>query len=91
MLHTLPMPTDLKVINAQEEHAIAEWQRRYPDHWLLLEITREDESEPISGRLVAVARHDISLVPLWQEQGRQGKITALVYGESTTAGPSVVA
>ena len=91
MLQTLPTPTDLKVINAGEESAITEWQQLYPDHWLLLEVTQEDEGEPMSGRLVAVAPHDMSLVPLWREQSQQGKITALVYGDSSAAGPSVVA
>ena len=45
----------------------------------------------IAGRLVAVAIHDTILVPLWREQAQQEKITALVYGHSTEAGPSVVA
>jgi len=91
MLHTLPTPTDIKMISAQEERPIAEWQQLYPDRWLLLEVTQEDEGEPMSGRLVAVALHDMSLVPLWREHFRQGKITALVYGDSTEAGPAVVA
>ncbi len=91
MLQTLPTQPAPQVINAPEECAIAEWQQLYPDRWLLLEITQEDEGEPIAGRLVAVAIHDTTLVPLWREQAQQGKITALVYGHSTAAGPSVVA
>ena len=91
MLHTLPTPTDIKMISAREERPIAEWQQLYPDRWLLLEVTQENEGEPMSGRLVAMAPHDMSLVPLWREQCQQGKITALVYGDSTEAGPAVIA
>jgi hypothetical protein len=31
MLHTLPTPTDVKMISAREERPIAEWQQLYPD------------------------------------------------------------
>lgn len=91
MVQTLPTQPKPQVINALEERSIAEWQQLYPDRWLLLEVTQEDESEPIAGRLVAVAPHDMILVPLWQERAQQGKITALLYGHTTEAGPTVVA
>ena len=91
MVQTVSTQTEPKVINVSEERAIAEWQQLYPDQWLLLEVTQEDEDEPIGGRLVAVASHDMSLVPLWREYSQQGKTTALVYGDATEAGPSVVA
>jgi hypothetical protein len=38
-----------------------------------------------------VAPEDITLVPLWQECGQQGKITAMLHGVYTEAGPTVVA
>jgi hypothetical protein len=79
------------MINAQEERAIAEWQHLYPDCWLLLEVTQEEEDEPLAGRLIAVDSHDANLVALWQEQVRQGKITAMVHGRYTADGPIVVA
>jgi hypothetical protein len=80
-----------KVINAQEERPLAEWQQLYPDLWLLLEVTAEADGEPCKGRLIAVAQEDTDLVSLWQECGRQGKITAMLHGVYTEAGPTVVA
>lgn len=91
MVQTVSTQTEPKVINAPEERAIAEWQQLYPDQWLLLDVTQEDEGEPVGARLVAVALHDMSLVPLWREHAQQGKTTALVYGDATEIGPSVVA
>jgi len=66
-------------------------QERYPDRWLLVEVTGEEDGEPHTGRLLAVAATDMALVPLWQAYTRQGKIMALLYGHSTVAGPTVVA
>lgn len=91
MFQAFPTHTTPQIINAPEERPIAEWQEHYPDCWLLLEVTQEDEGEPLAGRLLAVASEDMALVSLWQEQARHGKITALVYGRSTEAGPTVVA
>jgi hypothetical protein len=80
-----------QVIQTQEERSLAEWQQCYPDLWLLLEVTREEEREPLAGRLIAVAPDDMALVDLWQEYKRQGKITAMLHGRYTDAGPTVVA
>jgi len=91
MLQVLTTQTDLHLMNAPEERSIAVWQQRYPDRWLLLEITQEEDGEPRAGRLLTVAAEDISLVPLWQARARQGKITAMLFGHSPEAGPTVVA
>jgi hypothetical protein len=56
-----------------------------------VEVTGEEDGEPLTGRLLAVAATDMALVPLWQAHTQQGKIMALVYGRSTAAGPTVVA
>ena len=91
MLQVWTTQTEPEMINALEERALAVWQELYPDCWLLLEVTQEEDGEPLAGRLIAVASADMTLVPLWQEQTRQGKIIALLYGRSTEAGPTVVA
>jgi hypothetical protein len=57
----------------------------------LVEITGEEDGEPLAGRLLAVASTDMALEPLWQAHTQQGKIMALLYGRSTEAGPTVVA
>jgi hypothetical protein len=91
MAQTLVPRIEPEVIHASEDRALVVWQELYPDHWLLLEVTHEEDSEPVTGRLLAVASTDIALVRLWQEYIQQGKITALLYGRSTDAGPTVVA
>lgn len=80
-----------QVINAPDERPLAEWQQLYPDLWLLLEVTEEEEGEPQKARLLAVDPEDVTLVPLWQEYGGQGKITAMIHGLYTDTGPTVVA
>ena len=91
MLQVLNKSSEPQIIDAQEERSLEEWQQLYPDLWLLLEVTEEEEREPRKGRLVAVDPDDVNLVPLWQEYERQGKITAMVHGAYTEAGPTVVA
>jgi hypothetical protein len=91
MLQTLATQTDPELIDASDDCALAVWQERYPDRWLLVEVTGEDDGEPRTGRLLAVAATDMALVPLWQAHIQQGKIMALLYGRSTEAGPTVVA
>lgn len=91
MLQVLPTPIVPDVRNASEERSIVAWQQLYPDRWLLLAVMHEDEGEPLTGRLIAVASEDTALVPLWQELAQQGTITALVYGHVSETGPTVVA
>jgi hypothetical protein len=45
----------LQVINQLGEKTLVEWPQEYPDRWLFLEITDEDEWEIRRARLVAVA------------------------------------
>ena len=91
MLQTLSKPAEPRIINAQEARPLAEWQELYPDLWLLLEITEEDEGEPLKGRLIAVDPEDMNLVSVWREHAEQGKITAMIHGVYTEPGPTVVA
>ena len=91
MLQTLATQTEPEVMHTLEDRALAVWQERYPDRWLLVEVTGEEEGEPLTGRLLAVASTDMALVPLWQVHTQQGEIVALLYGRSTEAGPLVVA
>jgi hypothetical protein len=46
MVQALSKSSEPRVINSQEERPLAEWQQLYPDLWLLLEITEEDEAQP---------------------------------------------
>ena len=91
MFQTLATQTDPELIDTFEDCTLAAWRERYPDCWLLVEVTSEEEGEPCTGRLLAVAATDMALVPLWQAHTQQGKIIALLYGHSTTVGPMVVA
>jgi hypothetical protein len=91
MLQTLATRTEPELMHTPEDCALTVWQERYPDSWLLVEVTDEEDGEPLTGRLLAVASTDMALVPLWQAHTQQGKIMALLYGRSTEAGPTIVA
>ncbi len=62
MLQVLPPETEPEVIHASEDRVLVAWQELYPERWLLLEITHEEDGEPLTGRLLAVASTDIALV-----------------------------
>jgi hypothetical protein len=94
MGQALKRHSGLQMINAQEEHSLAEWQQRYPDLWLLIEVTevtREEDGEPLNGRLMAMASEDVDIIEAWQPMTEQGKITAIIHGVYSEGGPTVVA
>lgn len=47
------------------EKTIREWESQYPDTWILLEVTREDNAEPVRAKLVAAARDLGDLQEVW--------------------------
>lgn len=83
MAQSLATQTDFELLDISEDCALTVWQERYPDRWLLVEVTSEEDGEPLTGHLLAVATTDMGLVPLWQARTQQGKIIALLYGRST--------
>lgn len=91
MLQALKRHSGLQMVNAREEHSLAEWQQLYPDLWLLIEVSREEDGEPLNGRLMAVAAEDMDLVEAWQLVTEQGKVAAILHGVYSETGPTVVA
>ena len=89
MLQALQKQAEPQFVNAPEERSISEWQQLYPDLWLFLEVTKEEEGEPRAGRLIAVDMEDINLVSVCQEYEQRGKITAMVRGISEEIGPTI--
>ena len=55
MVQAVSPQTAPELIDAPEDCALAVWQERYPDRWLLVEVTHEDDGEPLTGRLLAPA------------------------------------
>jgi hypothetical protein len=72
------------------EHTIQEWEAQYPATWILLEITAEDEGEPIRGRLIATAHDPDDLQEMWKEHRDQGMLTMLTYGHPRESRPEVI-
>ena len=60
MLQTLANQTAPELIDASEDCMLTVWQERYPDRWLLVEVTGEDDGDPLTGRLLAVAATDMA-------------------------------
>ena len=63
------------------------WEAQYPDTWLLLEITQEDEGKPICGRLLATASDPDEIQEVWQASRAQGLLTMLTYGPPPGTSP----
>jgi hypothetical protein len=63
---------------------------QYPDTWILLEITQEDEGEPVCGRLLATAADPDALQAVWTVYRHQGVLTMLTYGPPREPRPEVV-
>ena len=73
-----------------EAQPIHVWEMQYPDMWILLEITQEDEGEPMCGRLLATATDLDALQTVWAAYRHQGVLTMLTYGPSREPHPEVV-
>ena len=74
----------------QEIQPIHMWEAQYPDTWLLLEITDEDEGEPVCGRLLATANDPDEIQEVWKASRAQGLLTMLTYGHLQEPRPEVV-
>lgn len=66
------------------------WEAQYPDTWLLLEITTEDEGEPLCGRLLATANDPDEIQEVWKASRARGLLTMLTYGPPQEPRPEVV-
>jgi hypothetical protein len=72
------------------EKKVVEWEKAYPDAWILLEVTEEDDGEPVRGKLIATARDPEELQKAWKSHRTKGLLTMLTYGPPLKPGPAVV-
>jgi hypothetical protein len=80
---TIEKPT-LRIINAQENKTIEEWESLYPETWLFIEVTREDLWEVYEGKLVATAADPMEFVEIGQDY-RKRQIVNLTTRSVPTA------
>ena len=81
----------LQVINSAEVREIEEWERRYPDKWLFIEVTREDEWEVYEGKLVAIADDSIEFVEIGKSYHDRGISNLTTRGVYTEPQPAFIA
>ena len=74
----------------QGAQPIQVWEAQYPDTWILLEITEEDEGEPVRGLLLATATNLDELQDIWKAYRDKGVLTMLTYGCPSESLPKVV-
>ena len=92
-ISTLIEPT-LTQYDGQEELTPEEWEERYVDAWLLLQVTAEDEAgEPVRARLVVVTTDPLTdaFQRLWHSYADRGVLTLFTHGQYSEPRPAVVA
>jgi hypothetical protein len=92
-ISTLIEPT-LTQYDGQEELTPEEWEERYVDAWLLLQVTAEDEAgEPVRCRLVAVTTDPLTdaFQRLWRSYADRGVLTLFTHSQYSEPRPAVVA
>src|SRR5262252_1303866 len=72
------------------EQSIQAWEAQYPETWILLEITAEDEGEPMRGVLIATADDPNEVQAVWKSYRDKGVLTMLTYGCRREPHPEVV-
>jgi hypothetical protein len=83
----------LTLYSGQEELPSEEWEERYVDTWLLLEITEEDEvDEPTRARLIATTTDPMSdaFQQLWRSYADRGIRTLFTHSRYSGPHPTVV-
>jgi hypothetical protein len=83
----------LTLYNGQEELTPEEWEDRYVDTWLLLEVTEEDEAgEPQKARLIAFTSDPMTeaFQQLWRSYADRGVLTLFTHGKYSEPRPTVV-
>ena len=76
--------------NGEAEKTIREWERLYPDTWILLEVTEQSNDEPVRGRVIATARDPKEFQREWKRHREKGVLTMLTFGSPIQPGPLVV-
>ena len=72
------------------ERRIREWEKQYPDTWILLEVTEESDGDPVRGKLIATAHDPEELHATWKRHRTKGVLTMLTYGPPSEPGPAEV-
>lgn len=72
------------------EKTIQEWEKQYPDTWILLEVTAEDDGEPMQGTLIATACDPAEFQEIWKLYRHRRALTMLTYGPPLEPIPEVV-
>lgn len=72
------------------EKTIRAWEKQYPDTWILLEVTEEDNVEPVRGKLIATAQDPEDFQEIWRQHRDKGILTMLTYGPPSEPRPAVV-
>ena len=84
----------LSLYEGQEELTPEEWEDRYVDTWLLLQVTAEDEAgEPVRAKLVAVTSDPMTdtFQRLWRSYADRSVLTLFTHGRYSEPRPAVVA
>jgi hypothetical protein len=80
----------LRMIDATESKSIREWEKMYPNLWLFIEVTREDESEVYEGKLVATAKDPLEFLELDKTYSGRGIVTLETRGDHSEPQPAFV-
>lgn len=81
----------LQMINSNDSKPIEEWERLYPDLWLFIEVTQEDEWDVYEGRLIATAEDSIEFVEMARSYHERGIVNLTTRGVYTKPQPLVIA
>lgn len=77
-------------VDREVEKTIRAWEKQYPDTWILLAVTQEDNGEPVRGKLIATAQDPEDLQEIWRSHRDKGILTMLTFGPSMEPRPAVV-
>lgn len=72
------------------EKTIREWEEQYPGTWILLEVTGQENGEPVRARLITTGQDPEAFHDEWKSHREKKVLTMVTYGPPLEPGPAVV-
>ena len=77
--------------NGAAEKTIREWEKLFPNTWILLQVTEQVNDEPVRGKVIATGRDPEEFQREWRKHRKRGIQTMLTFGPPLQPGAAVVA
>ena len=81
--------TTLQLLSSEKIKSIDDWEKSYPNLWLLIEVTREDFSQVYEGKLLALSENPVEFLQLKKSLKAKQIVNLTTRGISSNTVPTI--